>query len=110
MGKVLEFKKSLDKSDEILNFFFSELNREHGTCLALSHSRISPHLLALRVLADVFLKMAPQVKAHEITKNRPDFIEVSSKQLDLLRTKFFVESVLGILEKEGLVVIARGEG
>ncbi|OZG73359.1 hypothetical protein BTA51_10015 [Hahella sp. CCB-MM4] len=101
MGVVISFRKDELSADDVIRYFFHEINEKHQLDLSLSDPRIKPHLPALRSLADVYIHTA----TNEVTGIPDQYQKPLIKELNLLRARFLAETVLGILASENIVHI-----
>ncbi len=99
MGVVIQFKKAEISAEDVLRYFFQEINQAHNLNLSLQDPHIKPHLTALKSLADVYIHTATK----EIEGVPEAVVDSLCQQLDHLRARFLAETVLGILVEEGVV-------
>ncbi|WLQ15848.1 hypothetical protein O5O45_07965 [Hahella aquimaris] len=101
MGVVISFRKDNISPEDVLRYFFHEINEAHGLELSLSDPRIKPHLAALKSLAEVYVKTA----ATEVKGIDEALQEPLLKEITKLRARFLAETVLGVLQEESIVHI-----
>ncbi len=101
MGVVINFRKDELTPDDVLRYFFHEINEKHGLNLSLTDSRLKSHLPALRSLANVYIHTAAQ----DVSGIPENLQESLVRELNRLRARFLAETVLGVLASEQIVQI-----
>ena len=99
MGVVVNFRKDNISAEDVLRYFFHEINSSYGLNISLSDSRLAPHKTALISLAEVYKNTAnPHFEGVS-----SQLSEAISQEVNQLRARFLAETVLGILVEEGIV-------
>ena len=99
MGIVVNFRKDDITAEDVLRYFFHEINLSHQLDITLSDPRIASHKTALISLANVYINTAnPRLEGIS-----PPLNDAISYELNRLRARFLAETVLGILVDEGIV-------
>lgn len=94
MGQVISFGRQPPTPDDVLHYFFSQINARYPALeLDLTHAFVRRHYVALSSLALAYLHTAPSVRPESPTPP-PD-----------IRALFFAETVLQMLAHDGLVNI-----
>ncbi|WP_020408203.1 hypothetical protein [Hahella ganghwensis] len=101
MGVVINFRRDELSAEDVIRYFFHEINQKHQLDLSLSDPRIKPHLPALKSLADVYIHTA----TNEVSGIPEQLQKPLIKELNLMRARFLAETVLGILASENIVHI-----
>lgn len=99
MGIVVNFRKDDISPEDVLRYFFHEINLSYELDVTLSDPRIASHKPALLSLAKVYINTAnPRFEGIS-----PPLNEAVSYELNRLRARFLAETVLGVLVEEGIV-------
>lgn len=94
MGQVISFGRQPPTPDDVLHYFFSQINARYpNLALDLTHPFARRHYVSLSSLALAYLHTAPAVRP-ESPPPGPD-----------IRALFFAETILQMLAHEGLVHI-----
>jgi hypothetical protein len=99
MSVVVNFRKEDISPEDVLRYFFREINESYKLDISLTDPRIKSHIPALKSLANVYIHTA-----NPHFQGIPDNLcEPVSRELNHLRARFLAETVLGILVNEGIV-------
>ena len=99
MSVVINFRKDDLSPEDVLRYFFHEINESHNLDISLTDPRIQSHLVALKSLAGVYIRTASLNLQDIPTDNRDTVFH----ELNHLRARFLAETVLGVFIEEGIV-------
>ena len=99
MSVVIDFRKDNISPEDVLRYFFHQINASHNLDISLSDPRIKAHIPALKCLAKVYIDTAnPGIQ------DIPEACsEAVCRELNHLRARFLAETVLGVLIEESIV-------